>query len=216
MQEYLRKKGKKPEETTIAIQGAGNVGGFFARIASKAGYKVVAISDSSGAIYDASGLDIEAVLERKRKTRSVLKDKKDKLTNSELLELDVDVLVPAALENQITSENADRIKAKAILEMANGPVTPEADEMLANRNIDVIPDILANAGGVLVSYFEWSQNRNGFYWKEDEVLERLKEHMVKAFNDVIEKKKNLSFRTAAYILAIERIMEAEQLRGNVR
>jgi glutamate dehydrogenase/leucine dehydrogenase len=133
-----------------------------------------------------------------------------------LLELDVDVLVPAALENQITSENADRIKAKAILEMANGPVTPEADEMLANRNIDVIPDILANAGGVLVSYFEWSQNRNGFYWKEDEVLERLKEHMVKAFNDVIEKKKNLSFRTAAYILAIERIMEAEQLRGNVR
>ncbi len=215
MEEYLRSKGKTPEETTIAIQGAGNVGGFFARIASKAGYKVVAISDSSGAVYDASGLDVEEVLERKKQTRSVLKGKAD-LSNSELLELDVDVLVPAALENQITSENAESIKANVILEMANGPVTPEADEILAKRGIDVIPDILANAGGVLVSYFEWAQNRNGFYWKEDEVLERLKEHMVKAFNDVLEKKKQVSFRTAAYLLAIERIMEAEQLRGNVK
>jgi len=196
---------------TVAIQGIGNVGGGLAKILHEKGYKVVAISDSKGGIYNPNGLDIPGVMEHKKKTGRVsgFPGAKD-ITNEELLELDVDVLVPAAIENVITKENADRIKAKIIVELANGPTTAEADEILKKRGIVVVPDVLANAGGVTVSYFEWVQNRMGFYWTEEEVLERLKNKMVSAFQDVYKKGEELNddLRTGAYAVAVERVAEA--------
>ena len=209
-------KNKAPNETTVAIQGFGNAGSFMAKILHKWGYKVVAINDSKGGIYNKEGFDIPKLLEHKEKTGSVI-GFADEITTKNLLELDVDVLVPAALENQITHENAAEIKAKVIVELANGPLTPEADTILENNNIVVIPDILANAGGVTVSYFEWVQNLYGYYWTEEEVLEKLEKIMVNSFNDVSEvaNKKNTSLRNGAYILAIDRILKAERLRGNL-
>ena len=201
---------------TVAIQGFGNVGGGLALLLFKAGYKVVAVSDSRGGVYDENGLNIEELMEHKKKTGSVQDFKKAKnITNEELLELDVDVLVPAALEDQITGENADRIKAKIVLELANGPTTPEADEILSKKGVFLIPDILANAGGVSVSYLEWVQNRQGYYWTEEEVNEKLKQIMTNAFKSVFEihKEKDVDMRTAAYILAIQRVSKAQELRG---
>jgi glutamate dehydrogenase/leucine dehydrogenase len=194
----------------VAIQGCGNVGGNIALLLWKNGYKVVGISDSKGGIYDENGLDIEKVLEYK-KEKGVLKGFKAKeISNEELLELKVDVLIPAAVENVITEENAGRIKAKMLLELANDPTTQKADEILNKRGIIVVPDVLANAGGVTVSYFEWVQNKQGFYWEEDEIKEKLKKKMVKAFKEVKEMAEmfKTDLRLAAYILAIRRIAEA--------
>ena len=181
-----------PKNTTIAVQGVGNVGYWFIEFAKKAGYQVVAWSNSKGGEY-----------------------KGKKITNEELLELPVDVLVPAALENQITKDNAAKIKAKYIIEMANGPVTPEADEILHKRGTVSLPDVLCNAGGVTVSYFEWCQNNAGYYWTKEEVFAKLKALMDKAFVDIwqIYTSKLVNPRLAAYILAVDRVVKAMKLRG---
>ncbi len=204
---------------SVAIQGFGNVGLNIARILSGwGGYKIVAVSDSKGGIYDRNGLDVKGVIAQKESKGTVVGfPGTKKITNEELLELNVDVLVPSALENQITKGNADKIKAKIIFEMANGPVTFDADKILHKRGCVVIPDILANAGGVIVSYFEWVQNLSGSYWIEKKVLQKLEQMMVSAFKDVLEHVERCStdYRTAAYILAINRILAAEQMRGSL-
>lgn len=207
LQEYLKKKGINIKKATIAIQGIGNVGYWFAHFAQKEGFKVVAVSNSKGGIYNSKGLDIDKLID----------SFKSNITNEELLALPVDILVPAALENAITKENVNKIRAKVVFEMANGPTTPEADEILAKRKIDVIPDVLTNAGGVTVSYFEWAQNLNGYYWEKEEVLNKERKIMIKAFNDIYQlvKEKKITYRKAAFILAIKRIIDAMVLRGRV-
>ena len=196
---------------SVAIQGFGNVSTFFAQAVEKLGYKVVALSDSKGGIYNADGLSFEKVLAHKKST-GALKDFSGakNISNSELLELPVDVLVPAALENVLTGDNAGKIKAKLIVEMANGPTTPAADMVFASKNIVVIPDILANSGGVCVSYYEWYQNMKHETWNKEQVLEKLSKQIKLAFADVHERQKKYktSFRSAAYILATERIIAA--------
>jgi glutamate dehydrogenase (NAD(P)+) len=180
------------------------------------GVKIVAVSDSQGGIYSKDGLDPYEVLEFKKKNGTVVGFKKaSKITNEELLELDVTLLMPSALENVITKDNAPRIKAKIIAELANGPTTPEADEILHRKGIFVIPDFLCNAGGVTVSYFEWVQNITGYYWSLEEVHKRLDEKMTKAFWGVIEmyEKKKVNTRMAAYLVAVARVVEAMKLRG---
>ncbi len=213
LKEYLKKKGLNPKKTTIAVQGIGNVGYFFAKIAQEEGLKVVAISDSKGGIYNPKGLNIEKIKEEKEKTGKI----KANITNEELLTLPVDILVPAALENTITKENANRIKAKVVFEMANGPTTSGADEILEKRKIDVIPDVLTNAGGVTVSYFEWAQNLNGYYWEKEDVLTKERKIMIEAFNDIYDeaKERKITYRKAAFILAVKRIIDAMILRGRV-
>jgi glutamate dehydrogenase/leucine dehydrogenase len=210
----VRKFNKK--QTTVAVQGIGNVGYYFANFTHKAGYKVVALSDSKGAVYSAKGLDPDKVLAFKDKTGSVIGFPGSKaINNEELLELPVDVLVPAALENQITGENAAKIKAKYIIEMANGPVTPEADEILHKKGVISLPDVLCNAGGVTVSYFEWAQNNMGYYWGKEEVWAKLKVLMDKAFTETwkVYTTKKVNGRMAAYILAVDRVVKAMKLRG---
>ena len=205
---------------TVAIQGFGNVGYYFALFAQKAGFKIIAVSDSKGAVFVPNGLDPIATLDCKKKNGQVAGcycvgsvcdlSYGRPISNKKFLELEVDVLVPAALENVITKENADKIKAKAIIELANGPVTPEADEILTKRGIVSVPDVLANCGGVTVSYFEWLQNKRGEHWKKELVNKKLKKQITKAFKDVWHesKKRKVSLRDAAYILAIKRIVEA--------
>ncbi len=208
-------KGKK-----IAVQGYGNAGYYMAKIAKEQlGMKVIAVSDSKGGIYNPDGLEPDEVFKWKKEHGSV----KDfpgatNITNEELLELDVDVLAPAAIEEVITKKNADNIKAKIVAEVANGPVTPEADEILYEKGILQIPDFLCNAGGVTVSYFEWVQNINGYYWTEEEVHERLDKKMTKAFWDVynMAKEKNIHMRDAAYVVAVSRVYEAMKARGWVK
>ncbi len=193
---------------TVAIQGAGNVGGGIAKILYENGYKVVAISDSKGGIYNPEGLNIPEVLRVKKETRSVVNyEGGEKISNDELFTLDVDILIPAAIENVITEKNADNIRAKIVLELANGPTTPEAHSSLVERGIIVVPDVLANAGGVTVSYFEWVQNRIGEYWDEDTVLKRLKARMEDAFQRVSEENSK-DLRLGAYKLAVKRLAEA--------
>jgi glutamate dehydrogenase (NAD(P)+) len=217
----LREAAKKIKldlsKATVAVQGYGNAGQFAHKLVTEMfGAKVVAVSDSKGGIYSEKGLDFEKVLEHKEKTGSVVNFPGTKnITNEELLELKVDVLIPAALENQITGKNADKIKAKIVLELANGPTTPEADEILYKKGILDIPDFLANAGGVTVSYFEWVQNINGYYWTLDEVYQRLDQKMTKAFWDVMDamEKYKVEPRTAAYIVAVKRVADAVRIRG---
>jgi glutamate dehydrogenase/leucine dehydrogenase len=198
------------KDSSIAIQGFGNVSTFFAKKAFESGYKIVALSDSQGGIYNSDGLDLDKVFVHKKST-GALKDfaGAKNISNSELLELPVDVLVPAALENVLTGDNAAKIKAKLIVEMANGPTTPGADMVFASKNIAVIPDILANSGGVCTSYYEWYQNMNNESWSREQVLEKLSAQIKQAFADVLEQKNkyNCTFRTAAYILAAQRIIE---------
>jgi glutamate dehydrogenase/leucine dehydrogenase len=200
-----------PAGSSIAIQGFGNVATFFAQAAIKLGYKVVALSDSKGGIYNAEGLDYEKVMAHK-KTTGALKDfiGAKNISNEELLELPVEILVPAALENVLTEQNAEKIKAKLIIEMANGPTTPEADSIFEKNGVVVIPDILANSGGVATSYFEWYQNMHNEVWDKDQVLEKLSKLIKQAYYDVLEKRQqyNTSFHSAAYILATERIITA--------
>ena len=212
-----------PKKLRIAIQGFGNVGYFAADILCALGYNVVAVSDSRGGIILEDGkekaLNVKEVLKYKEATGSVVGyPGTRKITNEELLELDVDVLMPSALENVITEKNADRIKAKLIVEMANGPITPEADKILEKKGVTVVPDILANSGGVIVSYFEWVQNLQNYYWSENENIGRLKEIIENAFDEVWGKKcctENCSLRLAAYALAVERVAKAEKLRRNL-
>ena len=208
----------QPFTTTVAVQGFGNAGMHIARILHEWEYKVVAVSDSRSGIYIPEGIDVHAAISYKELhgtlegfAGSIAKT----ITNTELLALPVDVLVPAALENQITKENADHVQAKIILELANGPTTPEADDILAEKGIVVIPDVLANAGGVATSYFEWVQNNQGFYWSEEEVNARLEQAMNRAFAEVhaIVKKKDVTYRQAAFILALQRIITAAKERG---
>lgn len=211
LDELAKKMGIEAKKLKVAVQGMGNVGYFFAELAYARGYQIVALSDSKGAICDENGLDPKKVLAHKEKTGSVIDfPGAEKLTNEQLLELPVDILVPAALENVITPVNAVKVQAKAIIEMANGPTMPEADEILEKREIIVIPDILANAGGVTVSYFEWEQNMKQEKWPEEKVNQKLEEKMVRAFEMVwktaVERKVNQ--RKAAYILAVDKVAKA--------
>ena len=202
----------------VVIQGFGNAGMNAAKILHGLDYEVIGISDSQGGIYNQDGLDIPELIKVKQETGSVFNYVGgEKKTNSELLELECDVLVPSALSNQITKENANQIKARIVLELANGPTTPEADEILHKNEILVLPDILANSGGVTVSYFEWVQNNYGYYWDEETVKKRLKEKMVTAFDKIWKKYggSNCDFRMNAYMLAIDKILAAEKLRGRV-
>lgn len=210
--ELARKLKIKNQKLKIAIQGFGNVGYWFACLAQEAGFKVVAVSDSRGGSRMENGKwRMEEVLKHKKKTGSVSKfPSSTPITNSQLLITNCDVLVPAALENVIDAKNAKNIQAKIILELANGPVTPEADRILAKKKVVVMPDVLANAGGVTVSYFEWRQNLSGERWSERKVNRKLKELMVRAFEQVwgVMQKKQLDGRTAAYVLAVERVVKA--------
>ena len=212
----LKKLGKEIEGATYAIQGFGNVGYYTAYYAHQDGAKVLAISNSKTIIYNENGIDMEAVIKEVESNGRIANNGYGReISNSELLELDVDVLAPCALENQITSENADKIKAKVITEGANGPTTPEADEILYKKGIIVIPDILANAGGVVVSYFEWVQNLQGYYWSFDEVQQKEDDLLSKAFEDIwnLSKEFNVDLRTASYMMSIRRIEKAMKLRG---
>lgn len=197
--------------STIAVQGMGNVGSIFARLAEEAGFKIVALSDSQGAIYNPSGLEVRAVEAWKKSTGSV-KDypNSQNLTNEQLLELPVEILVPAALEEVITEKNAEKIQAKIILELANGPVTAAADEILRRRRVTVVPDFLANSGGVIVSYFEYLQNLRGEHWLEKRVNQELKEKIEKAFAEVWREgqKEKVTLRQAAYLVSLTRILKA--------
>jgi glutamate dehydrogenase (NAD(P)+) len=201
---------------TAAIQGYGNAGSYAAILLQEMGARVIAVSDSKGGILNEKGLDPNAVLQHKQKTGSVVGfPGTEAISNEELLELQCDILVPAALENAITGKNASRIKAKIVAEAANGPTTPDADDILLKNKVFDIPDFLCNAGGVTVSYFEWVQNTYGLYWPAEEVHDRLDKIMTKAFNDVydIHAKHNVNMRMAAYILAVQRVAEAMKLRG---
>jgi glutamate dehydrogenase/leucine dehydrogenase len=202
--------------TTYAIQGFGNVGGNLAEILYGKHKKIVAVSDSKGGIFSAHGLNIHAVAQHKEKTGSVVDfPGSDNITNDTLLELGVDVLVPAAKEDQINEKNADRIKAKVVLCLANGPINRRASEMLGSRGIAVVPDILANGGGVVVSYFEWVQGREGFYWSGPEVSQKLKDIMKRAYRDVFQTSQELhcDMYTAAYVLGVRNVVEAMKARS---
>ncbi len=222
----LSKFDRVPAETTVAVQGFGNAGSVIARLLFEAGYKVVAVSDSRGGVYCDRGLDIPSLQQFKASTRSLkavycegtvcnLIDGHDTITNEELLELDVDVLIPAALENQITADNASQVQAKYIFEVANGPITSEGDRILEDKGVSVFPDILVNAGGVIVSYYEWVQNRSGLYWTESEVSDRLKTKMVEEAEKIWRLAQSFAvpLRTAAYVHALERLEEAHSARG---
>ncbi|MEY2924179.1 MAG: hypothetical protein RLZZ337_727 [Bacteroidota bacterium] len=205
-----------PSSCTCAVQGFGNVGSISAKLLEMQGVKIVAISDISGAYYNVDGLDIEQAIAYVEQNKSLEGYKGgEMISNEELLELDVDILVPAALEDQITEDNADRIKAKLIVEGANGPTASNADKILDAKGILVIPDILANAGGVSVSYFEWVQNRLGYFWTEERVNRRADRIMKQAFDNVYEtaQKYNCSLRTAAYVVAIDKVASTSKLRG---
>jgi glutamate dehydrogenase (NAD(P)+) len=211
--EHLRMEAKG---ATVAVQGFGNVGSISAQLFVAEGAKVVAISDRTGGWYNAKGIDIDDAIAHAKKHRSLEGyGKGEAITNEQLLELDVDVLIPAALENVITTKNVNKVRAKIICEGANGPTTAKADAILDEKGVFVIPDILANAGGVTVSYFEWVQNRGGYYWTEDTVNERLGTIMVNSFRDVLKlsQQHKVNMRTAAYMVAISRVSTVHRLRG---
>ncbi len=228
IKELEKKRGWKPSEITVAIQGFGNVAQGVARLLHADGYKVVAVSDSKGGIYKPEGFDVPSLIQFKnelRQLKAVYCDGSvcemvdaDTITNAELLELDVDLLIPAALANQFTADNVHRIKAPVIVELANGPTTSEADAVFVDKAVLVVPDILANAGGVTVSYFEWTQNRQGLYWTLEEVHHRLEAIMTREFNatwDLMELHQT-DLRTAAYVQALNRIGSAIEAKGTRR
>jgi glutamate dehydrogenase (NAD(P)+) len=216
VKEALREVGMPVLGTKVAVQGFGNVGSVAAKLMQDEGLTVVAISDKTTGIYNPDGIDIDDALEWIQKNRFLEGyPAGDRVTNEEVLELDCDVLAPCALENVITRKNAGSIKATIIAEGANGPTTAPADAILDAKGVFVVPDILANAGGVTVSYFEWVQNREGYYWSEEVVNERLREVMIRSFNDVVSftKKHSVNMRTAAYMLSIDRVAAVHRLRG---
>jgi glutamate dehydrogenase (NADP+) len=225
IQTLIPKLGRIPQETTVAIQGFGNAGSILAELLHQGGYRIVAVSDSQGGIYARSGLDIpsiKATKESTRKLQAVYCDSSvcsianhDVISNQDLLSLDVDILIPAALEKQITAANAAMIKAPLIFEVANGPITSDADRILETRGIQVFPDILVNAGGVTVSYFEWVQNRNGIYWALGEVNQTLQRKMIEETEAIwaIAQHQKIPHRTAAYVHALKRLGEAIDAKG---
>jgi glutamate dehydrogenase (NAD(P)+) len=217
LKEGAKYKGIDLTKAKFAVQGFGNAGQFAVKFVKEMfGGKVVAVSDSSGGIYKESGIDYSELLAYKEKNKTVENFPGSKnITNEELLEADVDVLIPSAVEDQLTGENASKVKAKIVLELANGPSTPEADEIFYKNNVLLLPDFLSNAGGVTVSYFEWVQNITGDYWTEDTVYSRLDQKMTAATKDVIatHEKYNTDPRTAAYIIAVQRVIDAMKARG---
>ena len=216
VKEALREVGMPISGTRVVVQGFGNVGSVAARLMQEEGLTIVGISDKTTGIYNPKGIDVNHALEYVQQNRFLEGyTEGEAVTNEELLELECDVLVPCALENVITRRNAGNIKARIIAEGANGPTTAPADAILDEKGIFVVPDILANAGGVTVSYFEWVQNREGYYWSEDLVNERLRDVMIRSFNDVVgyAKKHNVNMRTAAYMLSIDRVAAVHRLRG---
>jgi glutamate dehydrogenase (NAD(P)+) len=216
IREALRKEGHEVAGRRVAIQGFGNVGRNLALILADQGVSIVAVSDSSGGIYKPDGLDVAAAVEHKRTNRSFDGfEGAEAITNEELLILDCDVLAPCALEQVITAENADRVKARIVAEGANGPVTPEADQILDERGVLVLPDVLANAGGVVVSYFEWVQGLQEYFWKESEVNAKLNDIVTRAFAETWREheERDISMRQAAYAIAVGRVAEATITRG---
>ena len=217
LREGAKKLGLDLSKATVAIQGFGNAGQFAVKLVQEHFQsKVVAVSDTKSGIYSEKGINFEALVEHKKKTGSVANFPGSKnITNEELLELKVDVLIPAAIENQLTAKNADKVKAKIILELANGPTTPDADEIFFKKKILLLPDFLANSGGVTVSYFEWVQNVGGYYWDLDEVYSRLDKKMTMATKEVLDaaEKYKIDTRTAAYTISIKRVADAMKLRG---
>lgn len=218
LEEAMGKAGMDRLKATVAIQGFGNVGENAARILYERGYRVIAVSDSGGGIFNADGLDIPGLLRHKEKGGTVADFKEGvKISNADLLACRCDILIPAALSDQLNKDNARDVQAKIVLELANAPTTTEADEIFYEKRVMLIPDVLANAGGVVVSYFEWSQNLNNEYWPEEKVLRKLKEIMITAFSDVYSlcHEERCRMRRAAYQLAVKRILHAERLRGNL-
>ncbi len=220
VREYLHRRGIPMIGTRVAVQGLGNVGGTAALLLHREGCRIVAASDVSGGLYDAKGLDVPAIAAYLSQRGRLLKDYEapataKRITNAELLECDCDLLVPAALENQITASNAGKVKAGIVVEGANGPTTAEADAILERLGKKVVPDILANAGGVVVSYFEWVQNIQSLMWDEEEVNRTLEKIMIRAFNEVWDKttKHDTTMRMGAYMVALERITKAKRIRG---
>ena len=213
--EALKKRNISLERARVVIQGFGNAGSYLAKFMHHAGANVIAISDVHGAVYNKDGLNIEDLLERRDSFGMVTPLFKDTISNQEMLELDCDILVPAAIENQITSENAERIKAGIVVEAANGPTTLEATEILTKRGVLLVPDVLASAGGVLVSYFEWVQNNQGYYWSEEEVHKNLEQRMMQAFNLVydLHQSRGIDMRLAAYMAGVQKMAEAARYRG---
>jgi len=216
VREAVRKLQMSLEGTSVAVQGFGNVGSFLAKFLAEDGAKVIAVSDSTSGLHNPNGIDVQAALAHKRETGLLAGFRgAEAISNDELLLLECDVLAPCALEQVITSENADKVKAKIIVEGANGPVTPAADEILEDKGVLVLPDILANAGGVVVSYFEWVQGLQEYFWKEAEVNAKLNDILTRAFNETwaAHESRSISMRLGAYGLAVQRVAEATTTRG---
>ncbi|KMY28410.1 Glu/Leu/Phe/Val dehydrogenase [Lysinibacillus xylanilyticus] len=215
IQEAAKKRGIEIKGARVVIQGFGNAGSFLAKFMHDLGAKVIGISDAYGALHDPEGLDIDYLLDRRDSFGTVTTLFENTISNKELLELDCDILVPAAIENQITADNAHNVKANIVVEAANGPTTAEATRILTDRGILLVPDVLASAGGVTVSYFEWVQNNQGYYWTEEEVEERLYKKMVEAFENVYTTAttRNINMRLAAYMVGVRRTAEASRFRG---
>ncbi len=215
LEQALAKRGKTVEGSRVVIQGFGNAGSFLSKILSDKGAKIIGISDAHAALHDPNGLDIDYLLDRRDSFGMVTNLFEDTITNEELLELDCDVLIPAAIANQITGENAANVKADILCEAANGPTTAEATKILHDKGTLIVPDVLASAGGVTVSYFEWVQNNQGYYWGEEEVNEKLVNILVNAFNEVydLSQSRRVDMRLAAFIIGIKRTAEASTYRG---
>jgi len=215
IREAAKKKGIEIDGARVVIQGFGNAGSFLAKFMHDAGAIVIGISDAYGALHDPEGLDIDYLLDRRDSFGTVTKLFKDTITNEELLELDCDILVPAAIENQITEMNAHEIKASIVVEAANGPTTMEATRILTERDILLVPDVLASAGGVTVSYFEWVQNNQGYYWTEEEVEGKLEAVMIGSFENIykLSKTRKVDMRLAAYMVGVRKMAEASRFRG---
>jgi glutamate dehydrogenase len=213
--EAVKKIGKELQGARVVIQGFGNAGSYLAKFMHDAGAKVVAVSDVYGGVYDPNGLDINYLLDRRDSFGTFSQLFNDTISNKELLELECDILVPAAISNQITEDNAANIKASIVVEAANGPTTLEATKILTERGVLLIPDILASAGGVTVSYFEWVQNNQGYYWSEEEVMEKLEKVMVSSFDTIYEQAQThqVDMRLAAYMVGIKKVAEASRFRG---
>ncbi|WP_285765812.1 Glu/Leu/Phe/Val dehydrogenase [Peribacillus sp. SI8-4] len=215
IEEAAKRKGIELKGARIIVQGFGNAGSFLAKFMHDAGAKVIGISDAYGALYNPEGLDINYLLDQRDSFGTVTTLFENKITNQELLEQDCDILVPAAISNQITKENAHLIKAQIVVEAANGPTTLEATKILTERNVLLVPDVLASSGGVTVSYFEWVQNNQGYYWEDEEVQRKLKELLVSSFNQVYEmsETRRVNMRLAAYMVGVRKMAEASIFRG---
>lgn len=215
IEQAAKKRGIEIKGARVVVQGFGNAGSFLAKFMHDAGAKVIAISDAYGALHDENGLDIDDLLERRDSFGTVTKLFTNTISNQELLELDCDILVPAAIENQITAANAHNIKASIVVEAANGPTTLEATRILTERGILLVPDVLASSGGVTVSYFEWVQNNQGYYWTEEEVETRLRDVLVRSFENVYNTHttRGVNMRLAAYMVGVRKMAEASQFRG---